>query len=769
MVGRRRRGRAKAGEHSDTGLASAVPVARRVKAISSRQPEPPTPTREPAGFEERFSEAEAEHLEEAHGEPPWRGTPMAHEEFDETEDGEFIDPDFPDFPPDEVFADGPMAEHQAEAAPFPTHCFDVTVHRSMDITIDGARTTVAAATATTPPQEALGPATRFRTIAGLDSNFATELTATANATEFLATTRGRMLLDTGHFRVDPTDASRFEVRLRGVLCHPARTAGSTSLPTGSERLPVAIIVHGNHTAVDFDVADSGGARTTETVITSAGPVSITKIPARASVRHEVESFRGYRYLQEHLAAAGIVSMSIDTNAANETNSLIRFRADLVLEALDHLRSLNADRSSPFHDRLDLTKVALVGHSRGGDAVAMASDLNRQRGAATRYGVRAVVAVAPTDFTGMLAAADRLRMRSTRTASFLCVYGSHDGDVSGRFSAAALGQGWGFVGTGFRHYDRASTQRAMVFVHGATHNRFNSIWVDPAAHSPGSPAQLLARSKADNFADAPTVDPTLPASSSFPTPASRRDARVLSEADHQTLAREYVGGWLALWLLGKFSEQQRFIGAAPNSLGTPIGLQWKLGRTIRGVDNFDDADPGRNQLGGTTVRPSFVQERLIELSDLAHSPHHDRVLQAGAPTGSSPRYISRIPSGKRNWTNFSALTFRVSKHFVDVSTPAAIAAASFPPTLRVTLFDGRNRKTLDQAAIAPLNPRTVRPYHRELSGTNLTKVHMQTWQIPLLQFAGTGGISLSSVRAIEIEFGASTGEPHHIDTLSLIRI
>ena len=30
----------------------------------------------------------------------------------------------------------------------------------------------------------------------------------------------------------------------------------------------------------------------------------------------------------------------DTNAANEVGSLIRFRADLVLEMLDHLRSLD---------------------------------------------------------------------------------------------------------------------------------------------------------------------------------------------------------------------------------------------------------------------------------------------------------------------------------------------------------------------------------------------------------------------------------------------
>jgi hypothetical protein len=659
------------------------------------------------------------------------------------------------------------AEHDdAEAAPHPHHCFELSTHRAMDLTADGALTRPSAATATTPPRYALGAPTRFRTIAGLEANFPTELTPTANPTEFLATTRGRVLLDTGHLRVDPGNASRFQVRIRGLVCHPAAAAGSSELPAGSERFAVAIVVHGNHTALDVDLLDSGGPRRTVSVPTGSGSTTITLIPARATLRHEVPSYRGYRYLQEHLARMGIVSVSLDTNAANELGSLVRFRADLVLELLDHLRSQDATSGSPFHRRLDFERVALVGHSRGGDAVAMAAELNRLRSSTTKYGLRAVVAIAPTDFTGMLEPASRLRMRSDRTASFLCVYGSHDGDVSGAFDPADLGQGWGFAGTGFRHYDRASTQRAMVFIHGATHNRFNRVWIDPAAHAAGSPARRLAESQADNSTDEPTVDPRRPSSTAFPVPAGHRDARVLSDTAHQTLANEYVGGWLALWLLGQYAEQRRFIGDQANSLGVAVGLEWKLGRSIRGVDDFDDTAPGTNVLGGATSSPVFVRERLIELSDLAHVPHHDRLLEAGPPTGAILAYRSEIPPAKRDWTNFTALTFRISKHFPDLSSPTTIGAAAFPPNLQLTLHDGTHRATVDHTVIAPLNPRTERPYHRLMGALNLTKIHLQTWQVPLSRWSG---VTLSAIEAIEITFGATAGEPIHLDTLTLVRI
>ncbi|MBK8258888.1 MAG: hypothetical protein IPK82_40295 [Polyangiaceae bacterium] len=650
--------------------------------------------------------------------------------------------------------------------PFPVHCRDETTFRSMDLAVDGDVTIATPAAPlpnpTTPIEYSIGAGTRFRTIADLDTRFRRLLSPGPAANQAFSITNGRALLDMGHFRVDPGDATRFQVRLKAQVCHPTDASNPGRLPPGRTRFPIVIFVHGNHTSITYNVSDSGRPRTT-----TGG---LTLIPGRATLRHEVASYQGYRYLQEQLAAAGVVSVSIDTNAANLLDSLIRFRADLVLQMLDHLRDLDGSSASEFHERLDFQKVALVGHSRGGDAVAMAADLNRRRSTTARVHLRAVVQIAPTDFTGRLTPqTERLKMSGGTTDSFMCIYGSHDGDVRGAFTPAEFSPGWSFAGTGFRHYDRANTHRAMVFVHGATHNRFNSIWVDPAAHEAGSTARILAEAQSDNAADSPSVDPANPPSSTFPLPAGSRDARVLSLSNHQTLAREYVNGWLLFWLKAQWSHGALFNGTQANSLSTPVALQWKFGRDLRRIDDFDDTNAARNMDSGSVIRPSFVNEKLIELSNLPQTPHNDQVLVADQATGASRVYRTDLNAAARDVSSFTHLTFRFSKHFPNVASPGAIAAESFPPRFQVGLFDGTTRRSVDQTAMATHNTQTVRPYHRMRGATNLTKVHLQTWRIPLSAFGGSGGVSLTNIHAVEITFDADANVPIHLDTLAFVKL
>jgi hypothetical protein len=106
----------------------------------------------------------------------------------------------------------------------------------------------------------------------------------------------------------------------------------------------------------------------------------------------------------------------------------------------------------------------------------------------------------------------------------------------------------------------------------------------------------------------------------------------------------------------------------------------------------------------------------------------------------------------------------------VTTPPAIAATSFPASIDVALFDGTNRRSVDAAAIATLNPRVLRPYHRTLGSDNLTKVEMQTFAVPLARYSkGSGAVSLGNIQAVEITFNASAGEEIHLDTLAFVRI
>jgi hypothetical protein len=651
----------------------------------------------------------------------------------------------------------------APAAPFPTNCTTLSVFRRVKLEVE-AVSGVTAVTATTPPVFAV-TSTALQRIADFDARLARRAQK-IGPTEFLVTNIGRMLIDTGHLRVDPADATRFQVRVKGQLCHPADAADRNKLPEGTNRFPVVILIHGQHAAIDFKLAPSGAAGRT---VPDGSGGTVTLTPASASVAFEVPNHLGYTDLQEHLARQGIVSVSIDTNAANEFGSLIAFRGELGLAMLDHLRALDADAKSQLKGRLDFSRVGVVGHSRGGDAVALLATRNASRPTQRRFGMHSVVQIAPTDFTGMTNAARRMNTRITD--SFLVVYGSHDGDVSGAFDPTdERSQGWSFGGTGFRHYDRSGTQRAMTFIHGATHNRFNSVWIDPARHRAGSPARALAEKQADNTLDALIVDPALPAASADPPAAGQRDRRVLSDSAHRTLMREYIGGWLFKHLQGDTSAVALFNGTGTNSLGTPVSLQWTNGAAVRTVDFFDDPDARTSDIGGTSSAPTFVKERLIELSQLANIPHHDRVLRAEAPSGKVLVYTSKLPAGKRDVSRFSHLTFRMSKVFPDVTTPQTIAATSFPASIDVALFDGTNRRSVDAAAIAALNPRVLRPYHRTLGSDNLTKVEMQTFAVPLAQYSqGSGAVTLANIQAVEITFNATAGQEIHLDTLAFVRI
>ena len=206
-------------------------------------------------------------------------------------------------------------------------------------------------------------------------------------------------------------------------------------------MPVVLIVHGNHTAGDA-------------------------------------SDPGYAYLAAHLASRGLFAVSVDENFLNGDaffdygGTEMGVRAWLLLAHLDTLRAWNADPSHPLHGRLDLDRVALVGHSRGGEAVALAPSLeagDRQVAgmppAPDGFGIRAVVGIAPSDgmYRGLPVALEGV--------DYLVLQGAHDGDLPG-FS-------------GLRTYHRAALADAgalkvALYAGRANHGRFNSIWNDADA-------------------------------------------------------------------------------------------------------------------------------------------------------------------------------------------------------------------------------------------------------------------------------------------------
>jgi dienelactone hydrolase len=212
-------------------------------------------------------------------------------------------------------------------------------------------------------------------------------------------------------------------------------------PDGEGPFPLVLIVHGNHDMKDF-------------------------------------SDPGYDYLGELLASRGIILASVDMNFINGG---IRGENDargwLLLKHLEAWRTFNDSAGSPLHGRVDMDRISLIGHSRGGEAVGHAAAFNRLShypdDARMRFdfgfGIRSIVAIAPVD--GQYRPGDRYV--PVRDVSYLVFHGSHDGDVT---SFAGLRQ---FQRVRFT--EAGSGFKSAVYVYRANHGQWNTVW---GAHDNG---------------------------------------------------------------------------------------------------------------------------------------------------------------------------------------------------------------------------------------------------------------------------------------------
>jgi len=212
-------------------------------------------------------------------------------------------------------------------------------------------------------------------------------------------------------------------------------------PEGPGPFPLALIVHGNHNLADF-------------------------------------SDPGYEYLGELLASRGFILASIDENFINgglfhnpplKPGSAVR--GWLLLEHLKLWKEWNQAAGNPFQGKVDLSRIALMGHSRGGEAAATAAAFNRMKyypedaNIKFDYGfaIKSLVAIAPAD--GQYKPAEQDRWISD--VSYLTLQGAHDADVSS------------FLGS--RQWDHVKfTQpgpwfKSEIYAYRANHGQFNTVW------------------------------------------------------------------------------------------------------------------------------------------------------------------------------------------------------------------------------------------------------------------------------------------------------
>jgi hypothetical protein len=169
-------------------------------------------------------------------------------------------------------------------------------------------------------------------------------------------------------------------------------------PSGLDLFPVGFTEYNNgttHGSIYYPAEEDGKDKPFRKRLAELGRVPIV-VMAHGNHDPGTPSYLGYDYFQHDLAKMGIIAVSVDCNAFNGPGGgvgNIVDRADLIIDNIKFLQKLDADAGSIFSQKIDLKRLGLMGHSRGGDAVVTVPTLIALAGVT----IQSVLALAPTNF------------------------------------------------------------------------------------------------------------------------------------------------------------------------------------------------------------------------------------------------------------------------------------------------------------------------------------------------------------------------------------
>lgn len=189
-----------------------------------------------------------------------------------------------------------------------------------------------------------------------------------------------------------------------------------------------------------------------------------------------QSYLGYDYLGEYLAKVGYIVVSVNETWCNyfmgygfsDENDA---RAILLLENIREVLSWNTEKGNPLYNGIQADAISIAGHSRGGEAVALAAAFNQlshypDDGTITfdyNFPIETVIAIAPTSEQYLPSE----RNVVVEDVNYFLVQGSNDQDVS---SFMGLNQ---YEQVEFR--TNSGKQKAYLYIAGANHGQFNTEW------------------------------------------------------------------------------------------------------------------------------------------------------------------------------------------------------------------------------------------------------------------------------------------------------
>ncbi len=249
---------------------------------------------------------------------------------------------------------------------------------------------------------------------------------------------GMVEFDVGRVDVNrPGGSGTISVRHYGVIFYPAEMDGSDVPLHGGGPFPLIVFGHGRY-----------------------------QVQPQVGSNHEQAT-----YLMRHLASHGYIAASVNLDVVGQyaVPAAIPQRGELIHRTIDLLEEYHNDSDSLFASGVDLSRIGLAGHSRGGEGVVAAA-VNNDAG----RNILGVFTIAPTDF----------QLYSLTDTPYYSIYGARDGDVN---------NGWPIM-----LYDRAEPLKGFLFVYGASHFHFTQSILFDAADMPRRAHHIIARTLATAF-------------------------------------------------------------------------------------------------------------------------------------------------------------------------------------------------------------------------------------------------------------------------------
>jgi dienelactone hydrolase len=504
------------------------------------------------------------------------------------------------------------------------------------------------------------------------------------------------------FRTTPVDASRLLKTLHGWKAVVRRWYwgfGADALPlnarvwhpAGSGPFPLVVLVHGNHRMEDF-------------------------------------SDPGYAYLGELLASRGFIAVSVDENFLNRSWSgdlggEMTTRAYLLLQHLAAWRTWNETPGHLFHRRVDLGRIALVGHSRGGEIVALAAALNRLPCLPDdctvpldfRFSIQSLVALAPIDGGADLAS----QPVPIENVSYLVIHGTHDGDVSSFEGLRAFRRA--------RFTDGRDRFKSAIYVDRANHAQFNTVW--GREDDVGVPFERF----------------------------SLRDA-LLSGDEQRRVAQVFIGGFLEATLNGRRDYVPMFGDARAAGAWLPPTTYFTQlqDASFKPVNDFASGlDLTRGTLAGSTMKGEHLTAwREGDVKMRSEKPSRVRAVHLAwddATTKAIGRYRMVLPEAGASEMRLDAAS-RLVFALADTRQDVAARGAPLDFTIELETLDGVvARQPLSRIGPLPPMPRVRftkwRFLDREFYDEE-SEPAFQSFELPLRQFDAPGWPSrLSEIRLV----------------------